>query len=96
MSRRHRWPIVAAVALLPVLYVLSEAPLVKLTGQIPFEGPYGRYWRVYQPVDWLYDETPLWMPLRAWARLWGAEDQIQEAQLHRFGMPWKQPWHPKQ
>ncbi len=34
----------------------------------------GRELPVYQPIDWLIDETPLREPLLDWAELWGLRD----------------------
>ena len=75
----HRWPIIAGVLLLPVLYVLSEAPLVRLTGQVP----HGGGWRVYEPADWLFDETPLQEPLLRWIDLWDVDLHFIDAELER-------------
>jgi hypothetical protein len=81
----RRWPIVAVVMLaLPVLYVASEAPLVRLTGQTP----HGGLWCVYKPVDWLFDETPAFRLLLAWYRLWDVEVQMSRAFEARVGFPW--------
>lgn len=82
--RRHFFSTIASalVALLPIAYILSEAPLVRLTEADPWRGG---WWEFYGPVDWLYDETPFKGPLRTWARLCGVEDKFDAASAVRAG-----------
>ena len=58
---------------LPLVYVLSYAPVFRFTGD-PGTGFFGsrKGWQEpYQPVEWLTDNTPLREPLLFWAGLWG-------------------------
>lgn len=72
MDARRRHPLVPYV-ILPLLlsaYVLSYAPMFRLacgreSGLYPMGGPIG----VYQPVDWLIDNTPFDQPLLQWAEI---------------------------
>ena len=68
----HRKPnhggIVAAIVLLPVFYLLSFAPVIKLIH------PYVRsstLRQIYFPVIWLHDHTLLKKPLEQYVKLWG-------------------------
>jgi hypothetical protein len=38
---------------------------------------------IYQPVDWLIDNTPLQRPLFWWADLWRVEDVFLYSQFRR-------------
>jgi hypothetical protein len=81
MSRRYRWPIVASVMLTPVLYVLSEAPLLRMTGD---DISFGGFWRIYEPTDFLYEnESPLSDPLYQWADLWGSRKPLATGHIAR-------------
>jgi hypothetical protein len=66
--------------LLPVLYVLSYAPVYSVVRQnTNAMAPYGASWVIYRPVDWLIDHTPLDGPLLTWANLWGVRMQFEIA-----------------
>ena len=66
-----------AMLVLPVLYVLSYAPVVRLCdGPPPFATVYG-------PVDWMIDSTPLEEPLFKWADLWSVNMDFVRAQNAR-------------
>lgn len=65
--------------LLPIVYVLSYAPIVRFS-----EGP-DRWFEVkedyplYHPVDWLIEQTPVREPFLGWAGIWGVRDRFQWA-----------------
>jgi hypothetical protein len=74
-SRRHRFPVVAAIVALLLLvaaYVLSYAPVVRFTGLSPGNSA------VYDPVDWILEREPFRAPLLAWAGFWGVGDEFRE------------------
>jgi hypothetical protein len=52
-----------------VLYLLSYAPMVRLTGQCP-----ENLESVYAPADWLMNHTGLHDPILAWADAWEVRD----------------------
>ncbi|MEO5917037.1 MAG: hypothetical protein ABIS50_22600 [Luteolibacter sp.] len=61
--------ILSFFVLLPVLYVLSFAPIVTLVGtRYPINGD--TIHRIYDPVIWLHGHTFLQRPLKAYAGLW--------------------------
>ncbi len=82
MTAKTRKPLLlnltlVAVLLLPLLYVLSYAPVVRCIKANQPEDPYrlfvadGSDLPMYLPVDWLIDKTPLKKPLLWWAGFWG-------------------------
>ena len=75
---------------MPVLYVMSYAPLVRFRegadspdSSLLLSGVGSSLYYVYnkteyplyRPVDWLIEETPLDTPLLIWADLWGVRRQ---------------------
>lgn len=92
-SRSH-WPVVAAVLFLsPVLYVLSEAPMIRLTGS---RDPIPGLWRIYGPADWVSDRSLFSDVLLKWAGVWGVQDTVVNARTVRRHMRFmgKQPYYP--
>lgn len=98
MSSPHTKPsrtsIVAfAMILLPVLYVVSYAPFVRVcagtyterrTHRISVLDPSdvilpgdGSRYPAYKPVDWLIDNTPIRGPMFWWADIWGVRDELE-------------------
>jgi hypothetical protein len=61
-----------------VAYVLSYAPVYRYFAENVEAEPRG-VWRVYVPVNWLIDRTPLRGPLLAWADLWGVGFEFDSA-----------------
>jgi hypothetical protein len=66
------WVFVAVL----LLYVLSIGPAAKIVGSNgSFLGSNGSaiatFGRIYAPVIWLHDHTPLSKPLDAYVSLWG-------------------------
>jgi hypothetical protein len=51
------------------LYVLSTGPLVMMFDK-KIVSPNSNLWRVYQPLEWAYDETLLHRPLGMYLHLW--------------------------
>ena len=87
-TKPSKTSLVAFAMLLPVVYVLSYAPVMRVcgrtlpAGQLP---PIGvevppladaSLYPAYHPVDWLIDNTPLRKPLFWWADLWGVGDYL--------------------
>ncbi|MCH8148052.1 MAG: hypothetical protein IH987_08690 [Planctomycetes bacterium] len=84
--RRFATILATLLLLLPVVYVLSHAPMwrfqidrargtvAKWTVSLPF----------YRPVEWMIDETPLREPLLRWADLWGVRGRIETDSLLRY------------
>ena len=103
MDARRRHPLVPYVALPLVLlaYVLSYAPMFRLTcgrGEraLPMGGPLA----IYRPVDWMIDRTLLSQPLLAWARVCGVEAEFGSARFVRTheinrDLPFRQRSGPK-
>lgn len=87
-NRSHSWFVVAACLLLPAVYTLSEAPIVRLAGVTP----HGGWWRLYSPVDWAIDNTPLREPLLSWARLWSVEVEFVGAEWYRQPVEMVEDW----
>ena len=78
-TKPSKTSIVAFTILLPVLYMLSYAPVYRLV-----KGPHvaildGREdWQIaYHPVEWTIINTPLREPLLDWAALWGTRDSLE-------------------
>ena len=66
-----RW---LALAALPLLYVLSIGPVLKVvqrSGNTPAKRNALR--QVYAPVIWLHDHTFLEKPIEAYVGLWGVK-----------------------
>ena len=61
--------IMAALLLLPVLYVLSFGPVVTIAVKYRVRDSTLRW--IYFPVFWLHDHTILKKPLEGYAGLWG-------------------------
>ena len=80
------WAGVLVFVFVPVLYVLSYAPAVQWkcgqTGSMTIDG--GEL-PIYQPVDWLIDNTPLERPLLWWAALFGVREEFEFAGVLRTG-----------
>ena len=70
--------LVIGAILLSVTYVLSYAPVYRYFAENVAAEPSG-VWRVYVPVEWLIDRTPLRSPLLAWADLWGVAFELDSA-----------------
>jgi hypothetical protein len=62
------WIILVAAA--PLLYILSIGPVGALTKNKP-TSTVNMVRKVYYPVIWLHDHTPLKGPIEAYANLWG-------------------------
>jgi hypothetical protein len=60
-----------SVLLVPILYILSAGPIVRLTmsKSHPQRAP---EWveTLYAPVEWLYEHTPLEKPLEEYMEWW--------------------------
>ena len=85
------------VLVLPVLYVLSYAPVVRwkydrlpATDQFVGRPIDGSDLPLYAPVDWLIDHTPLERPLFWWAGVWGMRQQFVLSSAYRSveGIDW--------
>ena len=82
-KRRLTVPVVALLALLPLLYVASAAPVLSLFVRGRHPGPlakslefetFQRIWlSCYDPVLWLANRWPLREPLSWWAKSWGVQ-----------------------
>lgn len=59
--------------LLPFIYVLSYAPVVRISGRSPLDDDLSVY---YRGVDWLLDRTRRYEPHLKWAGLWGVEEEF--------------------
>lgn len=80
-AMKRRWIVTAVVGLLlPVLYVLSEAPLHRIVG-----GVHPGKWQAYALFDRLTEWKPLLTLLADWANLWGVEANYMVARHHRSG-----------
>lgn len=64
-----------------VLYLLSLAPMVRLTGQCPDQLGYA-----YAPANWLLHNTCLSEPMLEWADEWSVRSQL-EASSERLLEP---------
>lgn len=60
--------IVTALVLLPVFYVLSFGPVIRLSYRHVSSST---LWKIYFPVSWLHEHTILKKPLEQYAKLWG-------------------------
>lgn len=82
--------VVAILLIAMLLYVLSHAPFVACyheessdlaAAKDPFGSDVGYelpcHIGIYQPVEWLMDETPLAMPLLKWGELWGVRSKLE-------------------
>lgn len=74
MNRESRpkdaWVIFPLIVLISAgLYVLSIAPVAAVAEQLDL--PRDSVKRVYAPVIWLHDHTPLRKPLEWYMELWG-------------------------
>lgn len=70
---RWRWWTWLIPLLLPGLYLLSMAPLVRLE-YLPWQQSVVHNvhdWQMYRPVNWFIDHSLLRHPLLLWARVWG-------------------------
>jgi hypothetical protein len=75
----------------PVVYVLSYAPVVRICRRtIPtgFDSGYtptadGSLYPMYKPVDWLIDNTPLHDPLFSWAEICGVREDFEMGEFIR-------------
>lgn len=60
-------------------YLFSEAPLKKFegSGSVELSNAY-RHSKtfLYQPADWMFNNTPLQTLLLKWARFWNVEDEL--------------------
>ncbi|MBS0267043.1 MAG: hypothetical protein JSS02_34275 [Planctomycetes bacterium] len=95
VNRRERWAkwTGAAFVILPTVYVLSYAPVIRLrngpdwamesngTGHPSFTDPFFETPALYYPLERLIDEEPIWECHQKWARLWRVE---LTCQLQRF------------
>ena len=85
-----RWAGIAICCCTLIAYPLSYAPLVRIKVERHGTGwgsPLfydGRDMPVYQPIDWLIDNTPLDKPMFGWACLWGVESEFQMGALLRL------------
>ncbi|MCA9052635.1 MAG: hypothetical protein KDA75_02305 [Planctomycetaceae bacterium] len=70
-----------ALFALSILYVLSEAPLLWITGE---KFPARRFWKAYEPMGQLYYHDPWSSPLTAWSRMWGVEDEVHRGSIIRM------------
>ena len=75
--------------LLPGVYVLSYAPVVRFNAEplpetVFLPAPAPLEYEFYKPVDWLIDNTLLETPLLGWAGLWGVRDEFAGAQSIRI------------
>jgi hypothetical protein len=59
----------SAATFLALLYVLSCAPAALFAKNHPACMP--AFARLYVPISWLHNHTPLKKPLEAYGRLWG-------------------------
>lgn len=79
----------ATVLVLPILYVLSYAPVLRWRiGSDPRAIDQPRpdglaHLPGYGPVEWIHDRTPLTRPLLWWAEVWGCEDAVFWSSAHR-------------
>ena len=64
--------------LLPFVYVLSYAPVVR-AGQVTCGNC-----TAYRPVDWMIDNTLLRDPLMAWAQTCGVRPEFEFAEIRRY------------
>jgi hypothetical protein len=81
-SRRLPLLQIVLVVLVPLMYVLSYAPVYRLGMQRGWSG-IDRQPAAYRPVDWLIDNTPLNEPLYGWADLWGVRGDFVWAAAYR-------------
>jgi hypothetical protein len=95
MTAKPRKPLLvnltwAGILVLPVMYVLSYAPVVRweysrlstidhLVG-LPMDGS---DLPLYAPVDWLIDHTPLRRPFFWWAGVFGVRQQFELSATYR-------------
>jgi hypothetical protein len=60
---------------MPILYLASQAPLMRLEHERPFATQFLERtiyeWKFYEPANWIYDHTPFREPTQHWAELWG-------------------------
>lgn len=61
--------VVIAVLALPVLYVLSVGPVVKVAQWLDLDGD--RLKTAYAPLIYLHDHTPMKKPLEWYIGVWG-------------------------
>jgi hypothetical protein len=81
-----------ACVILPVLYVLSYAPVYRWQANRQNQiFPVGPWRAIYDPVDWMMDKTPLRRPLLAWAEFWGIRSSF-ETDMH-FRWTFGHDWH---
>jgi len=84
--KRSRWPVaVLVMTMLAMVYALSYAPALKWYDESdPLYAPFDASLLLYQPVEWLIDDTPLRKPLLLWADLWNVRPQTEHASTLRL------------
>lgn len=70
VNRRFPWSPLLLAALLSLGYLLSYAPVYRI-GKAYGWSNLDRQPVVYQPINWMIDQTPLDEPLYLWADCWG-------------------------
>lgn len=89
MASRSNKPSITSLVLFalivsPLAYVLSYAPVVRIcegSDEALTTGAIG--YPVYEPVDWLIDNTPLREPIFSWGGLWNVRAQFELAHAVR-------------
>ena len=61
-----------------LLYLLSYAPVLRLTGECPEQLN-----SLYGPADSITTSTPLRVPLLTWASAWGVQDRLEHPRWFR-------------
>jgi hypothetical protein len=70
-KRLSFWSFIAWPAIVLVVYVLSVGPLVVMDEKGLLKGKTGELLgRIYAPLMWIYEETPLHKPLKWYVNLW--------------------------